>query len=353
MFAGVLSVFFVLLFFSSAKALLIYELFDNTNLAAVYNGPSQPTKFTIDDYYEITEIETYHWNSARGKTPGQIRIVHSDETVYGPWQATGRTGYRDVPNAYWQVHPYEAIKPGTYTIQVSDNDSWSYNSQSENRGHAKVYGILSTGGSELSDSDIIFNFVEDLDLGEPIFVPRRQQTQCVYADGYELCYRQYNNYYGYPLFLATHKGRFLLYFGDLADLGTVQEWLALAGHSVQPQGLDGTWKIENNDLTVEIRGDKAYFVSFGSTNFQTMASQGMLSIGDLKMKNITKIADNQWSLNDLWWWQSGGQHKTAWSDKSKSTITMSQDGNTLTVKGECVSPFNNSRSTGSYTLTRQ
>lgn len=226
MLVGILSVFLTLVFCSSAKALVIYELFDNSNIATVYNGPTQPTKFSVDDSYEITEIETYHWNSQRGKTPGQIRIVHSDGTIYGPWDAKGRTGYMGVPNAYWQVHPYVVIKPGTYTIQVSDNASWSYNRQSNNSGHAKVYGILSIGGA-LTDNDVIFNFVEDIDLGEPIFVPARQQTQCFNAEGYELCYRQYNNYHGYQLYLVTYQGHFWLFLGEYFYLGTMQEWLSL------------------------------------------------------------------------------------------------------------------------------
>ncbi len=231
--AGFFCFFFLCLSSSHAHALLIYELFNNYNKATVYNGPTQPTTFNLDASYQITEIETYHWNSRRGKTPGQIRLVHQDGTIYGPWQATGREGYQGVPNAYWQVHPYVVAKPGNYAIQVSDNDSWSYNSGSGNAGHAKVMGI-SPGSDSYSAEDIIFNFVEDLFHGQDIFVPTRQQTLCEDLNGYDLCYRQYNNYYGYHLFLVTWQGHYWLYWGEYFYLGTVDEWLTIADYTPSP-----------------------------------------------------------------------------------------------------------------------
>ena len=235
-FSALIFSFFLLSYSTSAKAVVIYELFNNYNIAAVFNGPTQPTTFTIDRSYEITEIETYHWNSQRGQTPGQIRLVHQDGTVYGPWQATGRKGQWEVPNAYWQVNPFVTVKPGTYTIKVSSPETWSYNSGSGNAGHAKVMGILASQ-QPYSDSDIIFNFIEDYDFGAPIFVPKRQQTQCIYDyEGNPLCYRQYD-LGGAPIYLATYVGFFWLYEGVWYNFGTVSDWLIIAGHSPSPAAL--------------------------------------------------------------------------------------------------------------------
>jgi hypothetical protein len=345
-FVGILSVFLVLVFFSSAKALVIYELFNNENIATVYNGPTQSTKFSIDTYYEITEIETYHWNSRQGKVPGQIRLVHNDGTIYGPWKATAREGYTGVPNAYWQVHPFVVIKPGTYTIQVSDNASWSHNRQSGNRGFAKVWGILSIGGSTSTDTDIIFDFVEDMDFGQPVFVPARQQTQCFDIDGNNLCYRQYRDYYGHKLYLVTYTGNFWLFLGEYSYLGTIQEWITFIDPKITPSGLEGNWK-RNDGLIIEVKGDSAYFVSF-SRNWQQVADAGFVYIGDKKWRNITKLSENKWSHNDLWFRSETAGYSLKWSDSKNSSITMSEDGNSLTVRS--ISPFDlTTSSTSNYT----
>ena len=137
------AIFLYFLSFTTAQAYLVQEetLFDNGNIYTVYNKPTNQSVFTIANAYQVTYIETYHWNDRKGKSPGKISLKHSDGTIYGPWQASSRKGQWDVPNAYWFVSPYEVIKPGTYTIIDSDPSTWSQNSTSNNKGFAVVKGI--------------------------------------------------------------------------------------------------------------------------------------------------------------------------------------------------------------------
>jgi len=468
---GILSILLVLVFCSSAKALLIYELFNNHNIGAVSNGPTQPTVFSINESYEITEIETYHWNSRRGKAPGQIRLVHNDGTIYGPWQAIGVKGYLDVPNAYWQVHPFVVIKPGTYTIQVSDNASWSHNAESGFRGFAKVYGILSyeqpstlssietkvtglrffeaghdvpsmenrqfssaflksssryifyqlslehlapaerldftltiryykpdgslfgefnqnsyidrgwtqshhysgfgwpdpgnwetgqytvkvfenekelaTGSfviqDRLNSADLLFNWVES-EIPD-LFYPQGQPT--LTFEGIE-----YRYYAPQNLFLATYEGYFFLidFNGTVHSLGTVEWWLNAIGLST-PNSLEGTWK-RDDGLVIEVRGQNAYFVTF-SLDWQTVANAGFVSIGDLKMRNMRQVSQNQWTYEDLWWWRTGGViDGVYWSDPGKSTITLSDDGNIFTASSQATSPLNGAVNSATSRYTR-
>ncbi len=128
---------------SHALSVVEETLLDNGNIQAVSNNPTQPTRFTINAPYNISFIETYHWNSQQGKPPGTISLRHSDGTQYGPWAAQSRAGQWNTPNAYWFVSPFVVIKPGTYTVVVSDPASWSHNNTSGNRGFAIVRGFWS------------------------------------------------------------------------------------------------------------------------------------------------------------------------------------------------------------------
>jgi hypothetical protein len=113
------------------------EIFNNNNVLAVQSDPTNPTEFTIDRERFITEITTYHYFN--GGTPaGTISLKHTDGTIYGPWQSLGIDGQGGVENAYWSCYPDASIKAGTYTIQVSNNSTWSHNNTSDNRGFAVV-----------------------------------------------------------------------------------------------------------------------------------------------------------------------------------------------------------------------
>lgn len=113
-------------------------VFENGNIEQVFNGPTNPTVFVLDQPRLVTAIQTYHWNNGRGTTPGLIALVHEDGTVYGPWAAVGLPGMGGVPNAYWEVYPNEVLPAGMYLIVDSDPETWSHNARSDYTGFAVV-----------------------------------------------------------------------------------------------------------------------------------------------------------------------------------------------------------------------
>jgi hypothetical protein len=117
-------------------------LFDNGNIAGVDNGPSQPTSFYLDAPHVITLIQDYHWNNARGATPGMIGLRDTNGSIYGPWQSVGSPGQGGVPNAYWTAHPNITLPTGIYSVIDSHPASWSRNGGSQQRGFTRVEGYL-------------------------------------------------------------------------------------------------------------------------------------------------------------------------------------------------------------------
>lgn len=122
-------------------------LFDNGNIAGVDNGPSQPTSFTLNTAHVITLIQDYHWNSARGATPGTIGLRDTNGRVYGPWQSVGSPGQGGVPNAYWTVRPDITLPAGNYSVIDSHPASWSRNGGSQQRGFTRVEGYPTNDAS--------------------------------------------------------------------------------------------------------------------------------------------------------------------------------------------------------------
>ncbi|HRH42839.1 MAG TPA: tetratricopeptide repeat protein, partial [Pyrinomonadaceae bacterium] len=122
------------------------EIFNNMNIYGVQNKPTALTKFTITKPHVITYIFTYHWNNASGnRTVGFIGIYNERGERFGPWQATGTAGQGGVLNANWEVYPNIIIPAGTYTIVVSQEETWSQNSQSGGRGMSIVKGYPTSG----------------------------------------------------------------------------------------------------------------------------------------------------------------------------------------------------------------
>jgi hypothetical protein len=117
---------------------------NNGNIYRVFNRPTSPTMFSIDSQALITYIFTYHWNDARGRTPGTIALRHSDGTTYGPWQTIGKPGQGNVPNAYWECEPMIDIKAGTYTVIDSDPSTWAQNAGSNGSGICKINAVVSS-----------------------------------------------------------------------------------------------------------------------------------------------------------------------------------------------------------------
>jgi hypothetical protein len=128
------------------------EVFNNGNIAAVYNGPTSPTTFTLTKAYVITKMMTYHWNNAVGSTiTGTHSFESSSGKVYGPYKTTGSLGQGGVPNAYWNSTPNVTLPAGTYTIIDSDESTWAQNTGSGGKGQAIIYGYPSTSSSVSTD----------------------------------------------------------------------------------------------------------------------------------------------------------------------------------------------------------
>ena len=114
-------------------------IYDSWNKDTVDNGPTCSPFFTIDEPMTITYIDTYHWNYGEGAPGGTIGLRDSDGTVHGPWQAESSLDGGEVPRGYWIAHPNEVIPAGSYTIEDSDPETWSQNSESP-CGLARVEG---------------------------------------------------------------------------------------------------------------------------------------------------------------------------------------------------------------------
>ena len=117
-------------------------VFNNSNIAAVENGPTQATVFQLTAQTMLVRIMTYHWNYGRGALPGSIAIRSSTGQFFGPWQAMGQPGQGGVPNAYWFIMPNVGLPPGVYTIVDSDPATWAQNGGTGGAGIATVEGYF-------------------------------------------------------------------------------------------------------------------------------------------------------------------------------------------------------------------
>ncbi|MDD3654203.1 MAG: hypothetical protein PHO01_08485 [Desulfotomaculaceae bacterium] len=132
------------------------EVANTDNIAGVYNGPTAPTIFTINSPHLVTYIRNYHWNKAKGSTPGTIGLKDRNGKIYGPWQAGGTPGQGGVPNANWEVFPNIVIPAGTYTVIDSEPSTWAQNKESGGRGmgvvkatpHFEVDGVPAKGSTK-------------------------------------------------------------------------------------------------------------------------------------------------------------------------------------------------------------
>ncbi|OPY28498.1 MAG: hypothetical protein A4E28_01495 [Methanocella sp. PtaU1.Bin125] len=114
------------------------KTWDNGNVGAITATAQNPTEVTFSKPVNISYINTYHWNGAKGATPGTISLKSEDGTIYGPWQATGADGQGGVKNAYWVVYPYVTLKAGKYTVIDSDPSTWATNSAGNYIGFAHI-----------------------------------------------------------------------------------------------------------------------------------------------------------------------------------------------------------------------
>ena len=117
------------------------QFFIVNSIGSAHNGAAQPTTFAINQSWLVTRIVTYHWNGAKGKTPGTIALRASDGTLYGPWQASGEPGSGGVLDAYWVVNPDTTIPADTYTVIDSDPATWAQNQETGGRGMSWGSGV--------------------------------------------------------------------------------------------------------------------------------------------------------------------------------------------------------------------
>jgi hypothetical protein len=119
------------------------KIWDNGNVGAISGTVKNPTEVTFNTSAYITYMNTYHWNGAKGATPGTISLKGEDGTIYGPWQATGANGQGGVKNAYWVIYPNATLKAGKYTVVDSDPSTWATNSAANYVGFAYIkYNVI-------------------------------------------------------------------------------------------------------------------------------------------------------------------------------------------------------------------
>ncbi|MDE3097622.1 MAG: PKD domain-containing protein [Chloroflexota bacterium] len=117
------------------------KLFDSSNGGGVSNGATGPTFTTKGQAYCLSQIVTYHWNDAKGATPGTLGLTGS--STAGPFKATGSAGQGGAPNVNWTASVPTTSSPvvldGTYTCVDSDPATWSQDQQSGGKGFCTVY----------------------------------------------------------------------------------------------------------------------------------------------------------------------------------------------------------------------
>jgi hypothetical protein len=114
--------------------------------------------------------------------------------------------------------------------------------------------------------------------------------------------------------------------------------------------LDGKW-LTSGGNGITISGSNAVLYSF-STSWQTPANMGLISIGTITLKNIVKTSTYKWSCLDLNIYRENSIPKrTIWS--YNGTITMSQDGKTITVNSDTIMPDDGRTQNVSTVYSRQ
>lgn len=118
----------------------VRDLYNNTNVNGVNNGPTSGPQFVLNAPARITQLVTYHWNFGQGASPGFIELRNSTGQTVGRFAATGTSGQGGAPNVNWVANVNVTVPAGAYTVSDSDPNTWSNNAQSGFRGFAIVRG---------------------------------------------------------------------------------------------------------------------------------------------------------------------------------------------------------------------
>jgi hypothetical protein len=142
------------------------DLFNNSNIDAVFNNPPNATTFSLSVPAVIRQLTTYHWNNGNGDPPGVIGLRNqSGAVVLPPSPAQGFPGQNGVPNANWVANVHQLVPAGTYTVVDSNPQTWSYNHTSLSAGFAIVRGSPSfVGRAPFFKGFVVIRSPEQLDV---------------------------------------------------------------------------------------------------------------------------------------------------------------------------------------------
>ena len=128
---------------------------DGVELCNVGNGggtqnapPNAATPCRLTRPAHVTRIGTYHWNNARGATPGTITLRDARSGArFGPFQAVATSGQGGAPNVNWTVAVDLRLAAGDYEVVDSDVATWSWNQASQGYGFASLRGVYEGPGA--------------------------------------------------------------------------------------------------------------------------------------------------------------------------------------------------------------
>lgn len=147
------------------------DLFNNTNVFGVINGPTAATSFTLGLPMQLTELTTYHWNNGRGlphNTNLTISLQGPNGATFGPFSAQGSCGQNNVCDVNWTAHLNVTVPPGVYTVIDSDPATWSQNVQSQHEGFAIVRGAQAAKPSDIPPATVRSEYAVKFVCGIPV-----------------------------------------------------------------------------------------------------------------------------------------------------------------------------------------
>jgi len=92
--------------------------------------------------------------------------------------------------------------------------------------------------------------------------------------------------------------------------------------------LNGVWRNNTLGITITINSDTGVFTVIDSdVAWNRVMQNGLIKIGDLKVRDITRTGDNSWTAMELY--HNNDYSTTGWRDCG---IWMSSDGQTMEIR---------------------
>ncbi|MFH1118902.1 MAG: hypothetical protein V1775_03710 [Bacteroidota bacterium] len=181
----------------------------------------------------------------------------------------------------------------------------------------------------------------------------------VTSRGFKVSTNPSNNYTGDLIYCGSGTGTFS---GDIQGLSPNTPYYvwAFATNSVgtdwgEPMSfntvndvtydLNGVW--DRGDIEITISGISGTFSEINSGSWLNALNRGYAQLGWIKICQIAKVSSTSWSCNELWNKTDGNGNVTETAYSPPATITISTDGNTITVNSS--DPWNGSSSSTTYT----